>query len=205
MRWRLQEREVFEFKPETAELQHHIREIATADFRLGEFIALFKILGRVKANAHAGLHAPRASSALPRAGLRNFFDGKPLDSRLRIVARDSGHTRIDNVSNSRNRKRCFSNVRCQDHACLARMLENAALLIRAHTPVKRKHVKSRSIQLVRKFARQVLNIAFRWQKAKQVVAMARFQIENRITRFFNQPRIALARDVTTKPSLVSRL
>ena len=145
MRRRLQEREVFEFKPETAELQHHVCEIATANFRLREFIALFKILGRVKANAHAGLHAPRASSALPRAGLRNFFDGKPLDSRLRIVARDSGHTRIDNVSNSRNRERRFSNVRCQDHASLARMLENAALLVRTHAPVKREHVKSRGI------------------------------------------------------------
>ena len=145
MRRRLQEREVFEFQPETAQLQNDICQIATANFWLREFIALFKILGRVKANAHAGLHAPRASSALPRAGLRNFFDGKPLDSRLRIVARDSGHTRIDNVSNSRNRKRCFSNVRCQDHASLARMLENAALLIRAHTPVKREHVKSRCI------------------------------------------------------------
>ena len=58
---------------------------------------------------------------------------------------------------------------------------------------------------MRKLARQVLNIAFRRQKAKQMVTMTRFQIENCITRFFNQPRIALARDVTTNPSLVSRL
>ena len=145
MRRRLQEREVLEFQPETAQLQNDICQIATANFWLREFIALFKILGRVKTNAHAGLHAPRASSALPRAGLRNFFDGKPLDSRLRIVARDSSHTRIDNVSNSRNRKRCFSNVRRQDHSRLARVLENAALLIRTHAPVKREHIKSRGI------------------------------------------------------------
>ena len=205
MRRRLQKWEVFQFKSETAELQHHVREIATANFRLREFIALFKILGRVKANAHAGLHAPRASSALPRAGLRNFFDGKPLNSRLRIVSRDSGHTRIDNVSNSRNRERRFCNVRRQDHARLARVLENATLFIGTHASVKREHVKSRCIQLVRKLAHQVLNVAFRRQKAKQVVAVPRFQIENRISRFFNQSRIALARDVTTETSLVSRL
>ena len=203
MRRRLQERERFHFEPEAAQLQNDVCQIATANFRFRKFIALFKILGRVKANANAGLHAPRASSALPRAGLRNFFDGKPLDSRLRIVTRDSGHTRIDNVSDSRNRQGRFCNVRRQDNAGLARMLENAPLFVGTHAPIKRQHIKRRCIKLMRKFTHQILNVAFRRQKAEQVIAVPRFQIENRIASFFDQARITLTRNVSEILRLIS--
>ena len=60
MRRRLQEREVFEFQPETAQLQNDVREIATANFRFREFITLFKILGS------RASRAPRVQCAAAR-------------------------------------------------------------------------------------------------------------------------------------------
>ena len=75
------------------------------------------------------------------------------------------------------------------------MLEDAALFIGAHAPVKRQDVESRRVQFVRELARQILDIAFRRQKAQQMIAVARFQIENRIARLVQKARIPLARNI----------
>ena len=104
MRRRLQEREVFQFQPEAAQLQNDVREITAPDFRLRKLVSLLEILRRIKSDTHTGLHASRSPRALSCARLRNFFDREPLDSRLRIVSRDAGHARIDHVRNSRNRE-----------------------------------------------------------------------------------------------------
>ena len=66
MRRRLQEREIFEFKPEASELQNDVREITTPDFRLRKLVSLLEFFGRIKSNTHARLYTPRAPCALPR-------------------------------------------------------------------------------------------------------------------------------------------
>ena len=66
MRRRLQEREIFEFKPEASELQNDVREITTPDFRLRKLVSLFEFFGRIKSYTYARLYAPRAPCALPR-------------------------------------------------------------------------------------------------------------------------------------------
>ena len=85
-------------------MQNDVREITAPDFRLRKLVTFFEIFGRIKSNTYARLDAPRTPCALPGTRLRNFFDRKPLDSRLRIIARDSGHARIDHVRDSRNRE-----------------------------------------------------------------------------------------------------
>ncbi len=176
MRWRLQEREVLEFQPEAAQLQDNVRKITPPDFRLRKLVALLEILGRIETDANTGLYAPRTPCALPRRRFRDILDRQSLDTRLRIVARDARSTRIHHVGDSRNRERRFSDVRRKHHAGLFRMPENASLFIGAHAPIKREDIERRGVQFVRKFARQVLDVTFRRQKAKQVVAVARFQI-----------------------------
>ena len=161
MRWRLQKREVFKFQPEAAQLQHNVREITPPDFRLRKLVSLLEILGRIKADANTRLYAPRTPRALPRRRFRDVLDGQPLDTRLRVIPRNAGRTRIHHVGNSRNRERRFRNVRREHHAGLFRMPENATLFIGAHAPVKRQNVEGRRIEFVRELARQILNIAFR--------------------------------------------
>ena len=85
------------------------------------------------------------------------------------------------------------------------MLKNAALFIRAHTPVKREDIECRRIQFVGKFPRQILDVAFRRQKAKQMVAVARFQIENRIAGLVEQAGVTLAASVAVSQVWILRL
>ena len=208
MRRRLQKREVLKFQPEAAQLQDHVREIAPPDFRFRKLVALLEILGRIEADAHAGLHAPRTPCTLPRRRFRDVLDRQSLDTRLRVVPRNAGRTRIHHVGDSRNRERCFRDVRREHHAGLFRMPKNATLFIGTHAPVKRQDVEGRGVQFMCEFARQILDVAFRRQKTKQVVAVARFQIENRIAGLVQKAGIALAANVannTTLSSLVSRL
>ena len=156
---RLQEREVFQFKTQATQLQHHIREITAPDFRLRKLVSLLKILRRIETNTYTGLYAPRTPGALPSTRLRNFLDGQPLDSRLRIVSRNARHARINDIGNPRNRKGCLGNV-CRKHdACLSCMLKDAALFIGTHAAVKRQDVETRRIQFVGKLPSQILNVA----------------------------------------------
>ena len=55
---------------------------------------------------------------------------------------------------------------------------------------------------MRKLPRQILNVTLGRQEAQQVVAVARFQIENRVAGFFDQARIALARNIATEHAAV---
>ena len=161
MRRRLQEREILEFQPEAAQLQNHVREITPPDFRLRKLVPLLEILGRIKTYANTGLYASRTPCALPGTRLRDVLDGQSLDSRLRVVPRNAGRTRINHIGDSRNRERSFRDVRREHHAGLFRMPEDAALFVGAHAPVKRQDVKGRGVQFVRKFACQILDVAFR--------------------------------------------
>ena len=141
MRWRLQEREILQFKSKATQLKHHIREITAPDFRLRKLVSLLEIFRRIESNANARLHASRTPCALPGTRLRNILDGQPLDSGLRIVPRDAGRSRIHHIGDSRNGQRRFGNIGCQHHAGLSRMLKDAALFIGTHTPVKRQDIE----------------------------------------------------------------
>ena len=142
-------------------MQDNVREITPPDFRLRKLVTLLEIFGRIEPDADTGFHAPRTPCALPGTRLRDVLDGQALDSRLRVVPRDTRRTGIDHVGDSRNRKRSFRDVRREHYAGLFRMPENATLFVRTHAPIQREDIERRGIQLVREFASQILNVAFR--------------------------------------------
>ena len=124
--------------------QHHRRQIAALDFRVGKRRPGPVILLAVQAQTHPRTHPSTAAATLIGTGPGHRLDGQALDAAAVRVAADARLPRIDDVANPRHGHGGFRHIGRQHHAQPGTALagQHARLLGLIQTRIQGLHIEA---------------------------------------------------------------
>ena len=166
--WGFEKREVLDVAyPERLHAQDHARQRRAQDLGVGEFRARMVIVFAVKADAHAGRHAPAAPGALVGRRARNVFGLQLLDLVAVAVAVDARQARVDHVADAGHGQRGLGDIGGEHDAARAGRPEHALLLLERQARVQRQDFSTLRVVLAQHFG-GLADLAFARQKNQDV-------------------------------------
>ena len=152
-------------------------QIASSNLRLSKHRPSHEIRFVVHPNRNPRSQPSAPSRSLIRRGLANRFDRQPLDSAFCGIARDTSSTRIDHITDTRNRQRGFRDVGRQHHTGSTVRLKNSLLLRFGQSRIQRKDIdifsQPSSCQMTPQLLGGIANVPFRRKECENVTTTLR--------------------------------